>query len=41
MIIAGMTVVLIIVAHPWGTRIAIIGGIASVPAVSIIRSVAV
>ena len=37
----GMTVVLIIVAHPWGTRIAIIGGIALVPAVSIIRSVAV
>ena len=41
MIIAGMTVVLIIIAHPWGSRIAIIGGIASVPAVIIIRSVAV
>ena len=41
MIIAGMTLVLVIVAHPWGTKIALFGGIAAVPAVLIIRSVAV
>ena len=41
MIIAGMTLILVIVAHPWGSRIALFGGIAAVPAVLIIRSVAV
>lgn len=41
MIIAGMTVILIIVAHPWGARFAAVGIAASVPAVFIIRSVAV
>ena len=41
MIIAGMTVILLIVAHPWGTKFAVAGIAVSAPAVFIIRSVAV